>query len=81
MHRPSCLGTNDTSKQSCGCLHLGVNIDAIHADRTPTQRENAVRSFRRGDTWILICTELMGRGIDFKVYFLHFFLTSCFLGQ
>nr|CAB3237186.1 probable ATP-dependent RNA helicase DDX52 [Phallusia mammillata] len=47
-------------------IYDGVNIDAIHADRTPMQRENAVKSFRRGDTWILICTELMGRGIDFK---------------
>jgi ERCC4-related helicase len=25
-----------------------------------------VRSFRGGQIWVLICTELMGRGIDFK---------------
>jgi hypothetical protein len=30
------------------------------------QRDNVVRSFRGGQVWVLICTELMGRGIDFK---------------
>lgn len=30
------------------------------------QRDNVVKNFRSGKTWILICTELMGRGIDFK---------------
>jgi len=25
-----------------------------------------IKSFRAGKIWILICTELMGRGIDFK---------------
>ncbi|CAG2066489.1 unnamed protein product, partial [Timema podura] len=29
-------------------------------------RDNVVRSFREGRIWVLICTELMGRGIDFK---------------
>ena len=30
------------------------------------QRDNVVKCFRSGKIWILICTELMGRGIDFK---------------
>lgn len=30
------------------------------------QRDNVVRAFREGKIWVLICTELMGRGIDFK---------------
>lgn len=47
-------------------IYDGMNVDAIHADRTPQQRNNAVKCFRKGETWILICTELMGRGIDFK---------------
>ena len=25
-----------------------------------------MRAFRSGGIWVLICTELMGRGIDFK---------------
>merc|ERR1711892_847652 len=28
--------------------------------------ENTVRAFRSGGIWVLVCTELMGRGIDFK---------------
>ena len=30
------------------------------------QRDNTVRSFMEGKVWVLVCTELMGRGIDFK---------------
>lgn len=47
-------------------LYDGINVDVIHADRTQQQRDNVVRAFREGQIWILICTELMGRGIDFK---------------
>ncbi|XP_076334890.1 DExD-box helicase 52 isoform X1 [Tachypleus tridentatus] len=47
-------------------IYDGINVDVIHADRSQLQRDNVVKSFRRGKIWILICTELMGRGIDFK---------------
>nr|CAG4643980.1 EOG090X06T3 [Lepidurus arcticus] len=47
-------------------IHDGINVDVIHAERTQLERENVVKSFRLGKTWVLICTELMGRGIDFK---------------
>ncbi|XP_011866410.1 PREDICTED: probable ATP-dependent RNA helicase DDX52 isoform X2 [Vollenhovia emeryi] len=47
-------------------IYDGLNVDVIHADRTMTQRDNTVRCFREGKIWVLICTELMGRGIDFK---------------
>uniref|UniRef100_A0A1B6MTW2 Probable ATP-dependent RNA helicase DDX52 n=1 Tax=Graphocephala atropunctata TaxID=36148 RepID=A0A1B6MTW2_9HEMI len=47
-------------------IYDGINVDVIHADRTQLQRDNTVRAFREGKVWVLICTELMGRGIDFK---------------
>ncbi|XP_030378158.1 probable ATP-dependent RNA helicase DDX52 [Scaptodrosophila lebanonensis] len=47
-------------------LYDGINVDVIHAERTQHQRDNCVRAFREGNIWVLICTELMGRGIDFK---------------
>ena len=47
-------------------LYDGINVDLIHADRSQQQRDNCVRAFREGQIWVLICTELMGRGIDFK---------------
>ncbi|OXU30946.1 hypothetical protein TSAR_002784 [Trichomalopsis sarcophagae] len=46
-------------------IYDGINVDLIHSDRTQTQRDNVVRCFREGKIWVLICTELMGRGIDF----------------
>nr|CAG4651847.1 EOG090X06T3 [Triops cancriformis] len=47
-------------------IYDGINVDVIHAERPQIERENVVRSFRLGKIWVLICTELMGRGIDFK---------------
>ncbi|KAF4533024.1 hypothetical protein B566_EDAN000716 [Ephemera danica] len=47
-------------------IYDGINVDVIHAGRTQQQRDNTVRCFREGKIWVLICTELMARGIDFK---------------
>ncbi|KAL7853631.1 hypothetical protein AOLI_G00204750 [Acnodon oligacanthus] len=47
-------------------VYEGINVDVIHADRTQQQRDNVVSSFRSGKVWVLICTALMARGIDFK---------------
>lgn len=47
-------------------VYEGINVDVIHAERSQLQRDNVVKSFRSGQIWVLICTELMGRGIDFK---------------
>ncbi|CAG9855863.1 unnamed protein product [Phyllotreta striolata] len=47
-------------------IYDGINVDAIHSDRTQLQRDNTVRCFREGRIWVLICTELMARGVDFK---------------
>ena len=43
-----------------------IHVDVIHSDRSEQQRENTIRAFRGGGVWVLICTELLGRGIDFK---------------
>uniref|UniRef100_A0A182QT39 Probable ATP-dependent RNA helicase DDX52 n=1 Tax=Anopheles farauti TaxID=69004 RepID=A0A182QT39_9DIPT len=47
-------------------IYDGLNVDVIHSNRTQNERDNVVRAFREGKIWILICTELMSRGIDFK---------------
>ncbi|GAA6056241.1 hypothetical protein JCM3770_002104 [Rhodotorula araucariae] len=44
----------------------GINADAIHADRTAAERDDAVARFAKGDVWCLICTDVMARGVDFK---------------
>eukprot|EP01023_Acetabularia_acetabulum_P005016 TRINITY_DN12077_c0_g4_i1.p1 TRINITY_DN12077_c0_g4~~TRINITY_DN12077_c0_g4_i1.p1 ORF type:complete len:593 (-),score=97.67 TRINITY_DN12077_c0_g4_i1:89-1714(-) len=40
-------------------------IDCIHSDHNQATRETAVDKFRAGQTWVLIATELLGRGMDF----------------
>lgn len=47
-------------------LYDGMHVDVIHAGRSRTARDNAVAKFRRGDTWVLICTDLVARGVDFR---------------
>ncbi|XP_014211514.1 probable ATP-dependent RNA helicase DDX52 [Copidosoma floridanum] len=47
-------------------VYDNVNVDVIHGDRTQTQRNNVVHCFREGKIWVLICTDLMSRGIDFE---------------
>jgi len=47
-------------------LYDGLHVDVVHSGRSEEQRENTVRAFRSGGVWVLICTELLGRGIDFK---------------
>ena len=48
-------------------VYDGVNVDAIHSDRSQAQRDDIIKRFRTGDIWILIATDLMARGVDFKV--------------
>ncbi|CAO3587530.1 unnamed protein product [Absidia cylindrospora] len=44
----------------------GINVEVIHSDRTKAQRESIIDQFRLGRIWVLIATELMARGLDFK---------------
>lgn len=47
-------------------MYDGLNLDIIHSDRTQKEREEVYKKFREGKIWVLICTELMSRGIDFR---------------
>ncbi|KAK4051563.1 RNA-dependent ATPase rok1 [Microbotryomycetes sp. JL201] len=47
-------------------LFDGINVDAIHAERTPEERDKVVKGFADGRIWCLIATDVMGRGVDFK---------------
>eukprot|EP01138_Halocafeteria_seosinensis_P016351 gb/GECG01016682.1/.p1 GENE.gb/GECG01016682.1/~~gb/GECG01016682.1/.p1 ORF type:complete len:681 (+),score=104.31 gb/GECG01016682.1/:1-2043(+) len=39
-------------------------LDVIHSDRSQKERNNAINKFRYGETWVLIATDLLCRGID-----------------
>jgi ATP-dependent RNA helicase RhlE len=41
-------------------------VAEIHADRSLAQRKEALRSFKAGDTRILVATDIAARGIDVK---------------
>ena len=43
----------------------GLRAGLISAGQSDAQREEAVAAFRKGATWVLIATDLLGRGMDF----------------
>lgn len=47
-------------------LYDGINVDAIHAEKTPAQRQQAIDKFKAGELWCLITTDVLARGVDFK---------------
>jgi ATP-dependent RNA helicase DDX52/ROK1 len=59
-----------SSKERARQLHKdlmydGFHVDSIHADQPHASRAAAVENFRLGKTWVLIATDLIGRGMDF----------------
>ena len=42
-----------------------INVDVIHSDLSHSARTAAINRFRTGETWVLIATDLLGRGLDF----------------
>ncbi|KAG5470453.1 hypothetical protein LSCM1_01697 [Leishmania martiniquensis] len=44
----------------------GLHMAIMHAKMTVEQREETVLQFRLGKIWVLVTTELLARGIDFK---------------
>eukprot|EP01012_Entosiphon_sulcatum_P035120 TRINITY_DN4459_c0_g1_i1.p1 TRINITY_DN4459_c0_g1~~TRINITY_DN4459_c0_g1_i1.p1 ORF type:complete len:536 (+),score=114.98 TRINITY_DN4459_c0_g1_i1:47-1654(+) len=51
-------------QQELGGLSLTVSV--LHAQMTDAQRDATIASFRRGEVTVLITTDLLGRGVDFK---------------
>lgn len=47
-------------------LYDRLNVDVIHAERTPKQRDEVIKKFKNGDIWVLITTDVISRGVDFK---------------
>jgi ATP-dependent RNA helicase RhlE len=42
----------------------GINCDAIHGNKSQSQRELALRNFKSGHTRVLVATDIAARGID-----------------
>ncbi|KAI3642835.1 hypothetical protein MP228_012390 [Amoeboaphelidium protococcarum] len=43
-----------------------LHVDVFHSELSADERELAIKKFRKQESWILITTDLLGRGIDFK---------------
>lgn len=46
-------------------MYDGVHAGLIHSSQPQSVRNAAVDSFRSGATWLLVATDLVGRGMDF----------------
>jgi superfamily II DNA/RNA helicase len=58
------------SKERAKQLHAELKFDKVHcdyisADQSQAARSAAVEAFRAGRTWMLIATDIVGRGMDF----------------
>ncbi|KIK99892.1 hypothetical protein PAXRUDRAFT_822253 [Paxillus rubicundulus Ve08.2h10] len=42
------------------------NVDCLHAGMTQKERDDAVSRMRCGQSWVMVSTEVMARGMDFK---------------
>ncbi|KAF7986167.1 hypothetical protein HWV62_38556 [Athelia sp. TMB] len=43
-----------------------ANVDCLHAGMSKKEREDAISRMRRGESWVMVSTEVMARGMDFK---------------
>jgi len=41
-------------------------ISVLHSDLSDSARDSVMTRFRRGDIWVLITTDLLSRGVDFR---------------
>lgn len=68
--RPPCLvfvQSKERADELAAALRTDLRLPAAaaHADMAPAARAAALTSFRAGDTWVLVTTDLLGRGMDF----------------
>ncbi|EON67152.1 hypothetical protein W97_06405 [Coniosporium apollinis CBS 100218] len=43
-----------------------TRIAVLHADLSDTARDRVMTAFRKGEVWVLITTDLLARGVDFR---------------
>jgi len=61
------VNSKERANQLCAELLMrGILADSIHADRSKAERDRTVQAFREGKIWVLVATDLLARGVDFK---------------
>jgi len=54
-------GANKVAKQ---LGNAGIGAEAIHGNKSQNARQRALQSFKDGDSWVLVATDIAARGID-----------------
>jgi ATP-dependent RNA helicase DDX52/ROK1 len=44
----------------------GVRVECVHGNKGKGKRDEAIREFREGKVWVLVVTEVLARGMDFR---------------
>jgi len=44
----------------------GIRVGLVHGKITAARRDEAVEKFRSGEVWVLVVTEVLARGMDFR---------------
>ena len=45
---------------------VSLRCDVVSSEKSKQERDRTMERFRKGEVFLLICTDLMARGIDFK---------------
>ncbi|WVN89975.1 ATP-dependent RNA helicase ROK1 [Cryptococcus depauperatus CBS 7841] len=57
----------ERAEQLCKTLVLdGIRVESVHGGKAKTKRDEAVNDFRLGKVWMLVVTEVLARGMDFR---------------
>jgi len=54
-------GANKVAKK---LMAVGIGAEAIHGNKSQNARQRALASFKNGDVWVLVATDIAARGID-----------------
>lgn len=69
LHPPVLLFCNSQDRAQAlfeELLYDRIRMDVLHAGRSKAARDSAVAKLRSGETWVLVCTDLVARGLDFR---------------
>ena len=47
-------------------LALNIRVEVVHGNKSKAHRDSAISAFRNGDVWVLVVTEVLARGMDFR---------------
>ena len=56
-------GANKVAKKLCAA---GISADAIHGNKSQSARQRALADFKKGQTWVLVATDIAARGLDIE---------------